>query len=401
MSQNYITFTKVFIKENIISLVEKNQEFRRESISNEKLQKFSFKTDISKFETSFNTYNFVSTNIYIYDNFAFVNATFEYDENELEQFGKNVFRICHEKETFPANELIKELILGLGKNENLLFIRPSGSEIIVKRFSSFDEYSDYCSENKRGTETYSYVYYTYDKQGELSENDLLCLANATEGNSKDAPHKTKSSFTEIDKNFSLQVTNIGCGIKKSSDEKVSEQYPEEFYYKFLEVLRELIYFEYKAKEFNSILDNNSYKNLDDININIRRDMRKAVHLRYDIKNTKKKNNREDIFFGACLSAIDFESLLDEFIEICHSIEKEIRAEIDKREEEHDKHFDKILSVVAVFAIISVFKDGSDLILNMIDAVKEKTFNLSGILSIMAPILCTFSILIILKMFKKK
>lgn len=130
-------------------------------------------------------------------------------------------------------------------------------------------------------------------------------------------------------------------------------------------------------------------------------MRKAVHLKYDIKNSLKKNKREDRFFGSFLDSINFEDVLDEFIEICHSIEKELRAEIDKREEEHDKHFDKILSVVAVFAIVSVFKDGSDLILSMIETINNKSFDLSGLVSFVAPILCAVSILIILKLFKKK
>ncbi len=401
MSQNFVTFTKVFYKENIISIIEKNPNFIKISSNNKKLKEFYFETDPESFLSSYKGYTFDSTNIYVYDNFAFVNCRFLFDSEDIEQFSKTIFRICHEKVHFPADELIQELFSSLDKNENLLYIRPSGSEIIKEELSSFDDYSLYCQSKSLDTETYSFIYYTYELSDELSETEELCLKNATEGNSKDAPHKAIISLKEVDKYFSIFASNIGCGLIKNSFAKVNDNYTSEFYFKYLEVLKEIVYFEHKAKEFNSFLDNNNYKNLDDINIKVRRDMRKAVHLKYDIKNSLKKNKREDRFFGAFLDSIDFEGALDEFIEICHSIEKELRAEIDKREEEHDKHFDRILSVVAVFAIVSVFKDGSDLLLSMIDTIKNKSFDFSGLISLMAPILCAVSIFIILKLFRRK
>lgn len=401
MSQNFITFTKVFYKENIISQIEKNSKFKKVSLNHEKLTKFSFESNPTDFESLYKGYTFNSTNIYVYDSFAFVNCTFLYNVDDIEQFSKTVFRICHEKVTFPADELIKELFSVLAGNERFVYVRPSGSEIIKESLSSFNEYSLYCQSKSLDTETYSFVYYTYETVDKLSEAEQLCLKNATEGNSKEAPHKSIISLTEVDKHFSLFASNTGCGIIKISSDKVSESYPLEFYFKYLEVLKELVYFEHKAKALNSFLDNNNYKNLDDINIKVRRDTRKAVHLKYDIKNSLKKNKREDRFFGFFLNSINFEEALDEFIEICHSIEKELRAEIDKREEEHDKHFDKILSVIAIFAIVSVFKDGSDLILSMVDIILNKSFNLSDIISLIVPILCAVSIVIILKLFKRK
>jgi len=402
MSQPLITFTKVFCKDNIASLVQNNPDLIEKKSVNENFLLYDFTDKISIPEGTYKGYTFVSSELYIFDNFAFVNCSFEYNPQELEQLSKTAFRICHEKVAFPANDLIKVLFSSLGKDESLLFIRPSGNEIKKSSFNNFDDYFTQCKENKDSTEVYSFVFYNYEIENELSDKEILCLKNTTEGNSAEAKNETKIDSVEINSVLSLYATKIGCGILKSNSEKyISEDYNISLYCKFLETLKEIIYFEHKAKEFNSYLDNNNYENLDSLNVQVRRDSRKAVHLKYKIKNSLTKNSQEEKFFSCYLTALNFIEEMDEFFEICRSIEREIHAKIDQREEEHDKHFDKILSVVAVFAIVSVFKDGSDLILSMISALKTGVFDFSNLISILAPIFCAISIFIILHFFKKK
>ena len=67
-----------------------------------------------------------------------------------------------------------------------------------------------------------------------------------------------------------------------------------------------------------------------------------------------------------------------------------------------ERFDKILSLVAVFAIISVFKDGSDLLLSFIDAIKNAgSFSASNLVSLISPVLSVIVIFVLIKIFNKR
>lgn len=116
------------------------------------------------------------------------------------------------------------------------------------------------------------------------------------------------------------------------------------------------------------------------------------------------NSIKKIFYGKYLLAVNFDETLSEFIEICHSMENELRARIDEREEKHDKYFDKILSIIGIFAIISAFKDGSDLILSFIDVFKTGQvthFDISNVITILSPIVCLVLICVLIKIFNNK
>lgn len=257
------------------------------------------------------------------------------------------------------------------------------------------------------TPLFSFIYYYLPIKKELSSlNDVYLqdCKNAVFGNT--STFKISSELNEIKLNdcYSMFASNTGIGLFQTGVDYIKEDLCSILFKEYLKALKEMIHFEIKSKEFNRELDFGEYKNLDLLNKTVRKEMRNAVHLKYDIKNSVLTNSIKRIFFGKCLSEIGFNETLSEFIEICHSIENELHAKIDEREEEHDKHFDKILSVVAVFAIVSVFKDGSDLILSFIDAFQNCNFHqlkITEIISLGAPALCFIVLLILIKIFKKK
>ena len=400
---NYITFTKIFVYENILPLISNNENFLKEECNREGVSVFSYKNRLIDSESKYENFTYYSSQLYISGNFIFVNNTFQFDGNKIPQFSSNVFKFAHEKNENPANKIIEELFNLIKKDTQLKFIHPCGNQRKRKEFTLFQEYYDYCKSNANDTEVYSYVFYTFESNDKT--NDEQYFKDATEGNSINTSRHTDISLTEINSDFSLYATTTGCGIIKTNPrKKVNHNYQEQFYYVYLDVLQKLIYFENKAKEFNTLLDNENYTNLDVLKINVRKEIRKAYNLKYRINNSLKVNDREEIFFGTYLTSVNFSKSLDEFIEICRSIEKELRAKIDEREEQHDKYFDKILSIVGIFAIISAFKDGSDLILSFIDSIKSGGlihFDISSIINFLSPIVCLFLICILLKIFTKK
>lgn len=420
MNNKTVTFTKVFYRENIRDLVEESSFLVKKDSTNADFLYFEPVSTI--YEGDYKGFDFKSYALHISGDFLFVTVIFEYDQTDIVQLSKSIFRLCHEKAPFPADYIIENIFQKVTNDSPIYFIRPSGVDIEKESFSDFRDYLLYCKNNIGNTELYSYVFFTYSYQEgreiDKEEDTISILQKAAEGNSCEAPQLADYDRGEVDSHISIFTTKNGCALlREETDDKEDEgkkaknnEYKKaknddflyrRFYLKYLQILKDMIFFEINARNLNSILDQNNYGNLDELNIRVRRDMRKAVHLKYEIKNALKKNNREEIFWGRYLTNVAFISELDEFIETSHSIEKEIRAKIDEREEAHDKHFDKILSVVAVFAIVSVFKDGSDLILSLISALEEKTFDLSSMVEISAPFLCAISILVILNLFKKK
>lgn len=410
-----VIFTKCFYKENIVDDLRKNSDFTEITSNYENFQIFTFPLEnseqynLSEKSTVYSV--FKAARIYVYEK-SYIFISTEYETELLEDnniyLGKTTYRICHNTDSvyFPENEIIRKLFSFANPNSTISFLQPDG--YTIKRYDyNKDDFDKYIScDTEDFSRTFSFIFYNY----QLSESfhDLTAqfqqgLKNAVYGNSSAYSNYSDIPLIYVNNNYSILPSRIGVGLLSSP--KSRQETIESFYYKYLEALKSLIHFEIKSKEFNKAIDENNYANLDELNKSVRKEMRNAVHLRYDIKNSLSLNNQASLFWGKLLSSINFDETLTEFIEICHSIEKEIRAEIDKREEEHDKRFDKILSLVAVFAIVSVFKDGSDLIISFIDAIKNtastRSFDFSNLISFVSPVFSIIVIYILIKIFNKK
>ena len=408
-----IKFTKCFYKDNISQILDKNPHFEIQENFAESFKIYKYKFDNTErfdLSNSNNTYSkLIDTKIYVYDNsYMFISSKYEVIEtkNKIENLGLTAYRVSHITEitNIPDDEIIKDIYNSISPTEKISFLQPDGHTVKRYDFTSEEYMYFLTSIGKDKTKLYSFIFYylpLLKSLNDCSESYIKDLNKATYGNAPKYSIKNSITPVEIEENFTILPSKTGVGLIATKKDNPLD-FAQNLYLKYLESLQTIIHFEIKSKEFNREMDNGEYKNLDELNKSVRKEMRKAVHVKYDIKNCLNMNNREMIFYGKFLTAIKFDETLTEFIEICHSIEKEIRAEIDKREEEHDKRFDKILSLVAVFAIISVFKDGSDLILSFIDAMKDAgSFSASNLVSLISPFLSVIVIFVLIKIFNKR
>lgn len=412
-----LTFTKCFYKENIVDVLSRNSIFTEINSKNDNFQIFNFpiedseKYNLSEGSTVYSV--FKAAKIYVYEkSYIFISTEYETEliGDDINYLGKTAYRISHKTDYvyFPENEIIQILFSLLNSSSNISYLQPDG--YTIKRYEyEKDDFEKYRScDTESYTRTFSFIFYNYELPkafNELPSQFQRTLKNAACGNSSNYNNVSNIPLICVNNDFSILPSRIGVGLLTSPQKQTRPETIERFYYKYLETLKSLIHFEIKSKEFNRAIDESNYTNLDELNKSVRKEMRNAVHLRYDIKNSLNLNNQTSLFWGKLFSSINFDESLTEFIEICHSIEKEIRAEIDKREEEHDRRFDKILSLVAVFAIVSVFKDGSDLIISLIDAIKNtastKAFDFSNLISFVSPIFSIIVVYILIKIFNKK
>ncbi len=410
-----ITFTKCFYKKNITSLLDSNSNFHKIDSLDKNFEAYEYlfdnteKFNISDLKSN-NTYSvFKKAAVYVYEN-SYIFISTEYDttvsEDNISKLGKTIFRVCHNTSGvfFPENEIIHEIFNEMDSESVILFLQPDG--YTIKRYEyKKDEFENYITcENENNVKVFSFVFYNCilsDSIDNYSKEFIQVLKSSAYCNSGSYGDYRDITATKVNNNYTILPSRCGLGLLITNKEKYKPETVKKFYLKYLESLKTIIHFEIKSKEFNKEIDEGKYKNLDELNKSVRKEMRNAVHAGYDIKNSLYMNDQVNLFYGKFLTSIDFIETLSGFIEICRSIEKEIRAEIDKREEEHDKRFDKILSLVAVFAIVSVFKDGSDLILSFIDAIKSKCFDASNIISLVSPLLSIIVIIILIRIFNNK
>lgn len=364
---------------------------------------------------------FQGAQLFILNNsFLFISTKYNttLSESDFVNFNNTIFRISHSGDfiSFPEKEILNEIFQTFDDDEFLSFIKPIGNS--VKKFDLHtNDYESFIfphniksNDNESYQDIYSFIFYTCGINKKLSSHSdafLQAMKNSLYGNTTKYVINSELDEIEINDYYSMYAAKTGIGLFNidtySSDFKQESSFFK-LYLSYLKCLKEIIHFEIKTKDFNRELDNAEYKNLDNLITEVHKEMRNAVHLKYDIRNSLKMNSIRKIFFGKYLTAIDFTATLSEFIDICHSIESELKAKVAEREETHDKYFDKILSVVAIFAIVSVFKDGSDLLLSFIDAIQNgglSNLDLSKLIVLGVPIICVLVIITIMTIFRKK
>lgn len=412
MDNSQIIFTKCFYKENISYLLDKNSSFIKRNSTAEGFEIFSYHfTDREKFnlsESKKNYSEFKEATIYVYEkSYIFISINYEIvtSENDVNSIGNAVFRVSHNLDNLvlPDKEIVNSIFNSLNYEDEILFLQPNGHTVKRHIFKKEDFIKYETLDKKDNTELFSFITYYYPvlkKIDDCSSSDIQSLKNATEGNSPSFSKKSKISPVEINDNYSLLSSNTGIGLIKTNKSNTNL---EDFYLQYLICLKTIIHFEIKAKDFNREMDRGHYDNLDILSSSIRKEMRNAINIKYDIKNSLFTNDWVQNFYGKFLTSIGYDETLSEFIEICHSIEKEIKAAQNQNEEKHEKRLEKILSLVAVLAIVSVFKDGSDLIVSFIDALKKgfSIFDFSSLISLSSPLIALIVIIIILKAFNKK
>lgn len=415
MSTIPVIFTKCFYKKNISSFLENNSKFNKIDTQDDTFEIYEYPfSDYEQFTLSDNNEiysKFLRAKIYLIEkSFIFISTEYETEitEDDITPLGKTAYRICHgdNKVIFPDQEIVQELFKSLNSDETISFLQPDGYS--VKRFDyKIDEFDKYTKPNNEGmTKIFSFIFYYYPILKEIASCNTIIqgLKNAVFGNVKNFRINAEIEEIKINDYYSMFASKTGIGLFKIKEDSIKKEINDTLYLTYLKSLKEIIYFEIKTKDFNREIDSGEYKNIDELNKSVRKEKRNAVHLKYDIKNYLLMNSIKKIFYGKYLLAVNFDETLSEFIEICHSMENELRARIDEREEKHDKYFDKILSVVGIFAIISAFKDGSDLILSFIDVLKTGQvthFDISNVITILSPIVCLVLICVLIKIFNKK
>ena len=89
-------------------------------------------------------------------------------------------------------------------------------------------------------------------------------------------------------------------------------------------------------------------------------------------------------------------ILDDYEETCNSVKDEIEVEMEKREKDRQSIFDRILSIIGVLALISAFKDGSDLNISLVEVLQNGSLkDIISLISVVSPILCLVLIVVII------
>lgn len=419
-----ISFTKCFYYENITSELDRNPKFIKISSEFPDFDVYDYKfSDLGEFCVFGKNRleaDFIRARIIVYQSkYIFVSTDYSIGDSgtDIVDLGNTVYRISHNMSSikaYPDKEIALEIFKTLPSSKTIAFFQPYGNTVkrIDVPLNDFNVYQTIPNEDN--AKIFSYVFYYkefYTAIENYSDSDIQGLKNAVHGNVADYSVKSECNITEINDFYTIIPAATGLGLlqtkylslNQSKNIDMEQKNIEKLYFKYLEILYTKIHFEIKSKEFNSQIDTGEYDDVDGLLDSVRKEMRKAVQIKYKIPNCLKLNSLQNVFYGKYLTAIKFDETITGFIEICKSFEQELKSKIAEREEAHEKYFDKLLSVIGVFAIISAFKDGSDLILSMIETVKNggllKLNDISVLISILSPVLCVVVIFVLVRKFK--
>lgn len=407
MKENTIYFIKLLHGKNFSEYLEKNPKFTKKSHGGKNAIRYAFN---EKNESNYDFFDegqlcasFESVEIWSWEkDYAFIISKYNYSFNQenlanlQEAFG--AFNYCNENHCDKL--IMKEIFNSYTNSDEIEIIYPAFGSIekLVYKTSEYEKYNEHAAESDE-----VFMLFDFDSNLSIDSDIIQQIKQISEGLVIDDEVTANMPLIELNDKCSFVIGNIGCGIIKRSAEGFSLQH---LLISFLDAIKETAYYKFATDENNKILDQEvkKFNNLELEKSKYFNAIRESVHIKNKIRRLKRNYDIGSIFFALYMENSLFAEYLDEFTETTEAIKNEIDMEVSRRDEKRRSFFDKICDLVGVFAVVSLFKDGSDLWISMVQAIQQGTpldigSIIINLISIICPIISLVLIIIFVKIMK--
>lgn len=406
MEKNYIYFSHLIQSKNITSAFENNDAFEKRFMYNGQAG-FKYKKtspgDFKITEDSKVLADFEECNVYIFKNdYAFITSRYRYDfsQTSTKLIDEIICSyICPDGEElyeYSFFEVLGELKKKLGSNSEVTIISPGTEKTVFAKIELSDSYLDYMFEGfaENGVPT-PYFLFSFNTNNCFDSDILQQLKTIAEVGCLDEEIQPELPLIRLNDGLSFIAGNSGIGLV---DKEELEAAPDRIVRGYLRAIHESVVLETATEKNNLLLDKGikEIKNLEELKSENLKQLRESVHLRNRIKNALKHHFIEDTFYNAYMESASVSQILDDYEETCNSVKDEIEVEMEKREKDRQSIFDRILSIIGVLALISAFKDGSDLNISLVEVLQNGSLkDIISLISVVSPILCLVLIVVII------
>ena len=384
-----------------------------------------FEYDLQKYDTpetesEFGRYRFAldSLRIFAFENgiclistrFISLGVTDEIPEI-FRDLGYLVKNITRRAEVFPAFDIVSSIIDSLlRENEELLYIPPTREAARIRGFKagSASTFMEYTASLEEDGNVFVYYQVAVDAQVNDEEMALYIVKDDVHGNTitvTDAMHSISNgceikeqdpdpiAIKFLSKNLGASVSRLGVGFVRR-DSHVDKEIYERYLYSFSEVLERMVCFSCDSEEVHAALKSIP-KDGDEI---ARAAIREAESIRSDMAAYRNSGNKSHAFQSYYLSTIGFENDLAYAAKMASDLLSAAAEKRKDKENKKERNLQLTMNIVAILAVTSFFKDGSDIVKEVFRMPESSLFILFVLL---LDALATIGMIIFLFLYNRK